>query len=209
MIGEGFLTCKVLLNGSHVNSSFCRPVGWGVRGFEWTLLLSIRFTSCEKDLLLWFTMHDRSLFSITMYMYLVTIFHVCCLQSIAQNFVWDCFAPWERAWLCKEFYNSLFNWHRLIDCITCMNVDTCKTLILGLPQKQNSHPIGYITLLTLISQLKRRLLHLWTFLCGLVPMAKLAESLMGIGDTGKVRNRQVAKSQIILILILVKTFIPQ
>ena len=34
-----------------------------------------------------------------------------------------------------------------------INVD--KTLILGLPRKQNGRPVGYIALLSIISQLKR------------------------------------------------------
>ena len=35
-----------------------------------------------------------------------------------------------------------------------------RTLILGLPRKQNGYPIGYITLQSLISRPKRRLSHL-------------------------------------------------
>ena len=34
-------------------------------------------------------------------------------------------------------------------------------------------------------------------------MAKLAEPLMGVRNTGKVPNRKAAKSQIVLLLILV------
>ena len=37
-------------------------------------------------------------------------------------------------------------------------------------------------------------------------MTKLAESLMGVGDIGKVPNRKVAKSQIVLVLVLDKSF---
>ena len=33
-------------------------------------------------------------------------------------------------------------------------------------------------------------------------MAKLAESLMGVGDIGKVRNRKVAKSRILLLILI-------
>ena len=33
-------------------------------------------------------------------------------------------------------------------------------------------------------------------------MAKLSGPLMGVNDTGKVRNRKVAKSQIVLILLI-------
>ena len=59
-------------------------------------------------------------------------------------------------------------------------------------------------LLKLISPPKRSLLY------GLLPMAKLAEPLLGVRDTGKVPNRKVAKSGIVLVLVLVlvldKTF---
>ena len=45
------------------------------------------------------------------------------------------------------------------------------------------------------------------------PMAKLAELLLDVRDTGKVRNQKVSKSRIvlipILILILLKMYIPR
>ena len=89
------------------------------------------------------------------------------------------------------------------------NVD--KTLLLTLPRKQNGRPIGYITLLSIISPVKRRVRLLWRLIYGLLSMAMLVGTLMGVKDPGKVRNRRVAKSRIVLIpiLILVKKFVPR
>ena len=81
------------------------------------------------------------------------------------------------------------------------NVD--KTLLLGLPRKQNGCPIGYIMLLSIISPLKRGVQRLWRLMYGLLTMAMLVGPLMGIKDTGKVRNRRVAKLRIFLIPILI------
>ena len=88
-----------------------------------------------------------------------------------------------------------------------INVD--KTLILTLPRKQNGHPIGYITLLSIISPLKRGVRHLRRLIYGLLTMAMLVWPLMVVKDPGKVRNQRVAKLRIVLvpILILVKMFI--
>ena len=50
-----------------------------------------------------------------------------------------------------------------------------RTLLLGLPQKQNGRPIGYTTLLSLISPLKRGVQHIWKLIYGLLTMAMLVE----------------------------------
>ena len=63
-------------------------------------------------------------------------------------------------------------------------INVGRTLILGLLQTKWPH-ITYITLLRLISPPKRR---------------QLAEQLMGVRETGKVPNRKVAKSWIVLVL---------
>ena len=81
-----------------------------------------------------------------------------------------------------------------------------RTLLLGLPQKQNGYPIGYITLLSVISPLKHAVQHLWRFIYGLLMMAMLVELLMGVKDPGKVQNQRVIKLWIVTILI--KKFIP-
>ena len=78
---------------------------------------------------------------------------------------------------------------------------------LGWSRKQNGCPIEYITLLTLISLTKRGLQHLWRLIYGLLTMAMLVGSLMGVKDPGKVRNWQMPKSQIIHFLI--RRLIPQ
>ena len=59
-----------------------------------------------------------------------------------------------------------------------INVD--KTLILALPRKQNRRPIGYITLLSIISPLKRRVLRLQSLIYALLTMVMLAEPLTGV-----------------------------
>ena len=98
-------------------------------------------------------------------------------------------------------------------CLMCEGLDIFyyinnvgKTLLLGLPQKQNGLPTGYITLLSVISLLKRRVERY-----GLLMMAMLIGPLMGVKDPGKVRNSRVAKLRIVLIPILihVKKFIPR
>ena len=77
------------------------------------------------------------------------------------------------------------------------------TLILGLPRKQNGRPIGYITLLLIISPLKHGVQGLGMLIYGLLTMAMLVKPLMGVKDSGKVRNQRVAKSQIVLLLIII------
>ena len=89
-----------------------------------------------------------------------------------------------------------------------------RTLLLTLPRKQNGRPIGYITLLSIIAPVICRVRRLWRLIYGLRTMAMLVGPLMDVKDPGKVRNRRVAKSRIvflpiILILILVKKFIPR
>ena len=71
----------------------------------------------------------------------------------------------------------------------------------GLPRKQNGRPIGYITLLTLISRPKRTLSHLRRLIYGLLRMAKLAEPLMGVRNTSKVPSRKLAKSHFLLLIL--------
>ena len=78
-----------------------------------------------------------------------------------------------------------------------------RTLLLGLPQKQNGRPIVYIMLLMLISRPKRSLSHLWGLLYGLLPMAKIAEPFLVVRITGKVPNRKVAKSRIVLLVLVI------
>ena len=80
-------------------------------------------------------------------------------------------------------------------------INVGRTLILGLPRKQDGRPVGYITLLTLISRPNRGVKNFWRHICGPLPMAILTGPLMSVNDTGKVPNRKVAKSQIVLILI--------
>ena len=99
----------------------------------------------------------------------------------------------------------------------CVIINVGKKLILGLPQKQTGHPIGYSTLLLVIYHLKCGVQRLWRFIYGLITMSMLIGALMGIKDPGKVQNWRVAKSRIVLllliiiisILILVKKFIPR
>ena len=69
-----------------------------------------------------------------------------------------------------------------------------RTLVLGLPRKQNGHPIGYITVVSIVSPLKRGVQRLWRLFYGLLPTAMLVEPLIGVKDHGKGRNRRVAKS---------------
>ena len=91
-------------------------------------------------------------------------------------------------------------------------INVSRTLILGLPWKQNGRPIKCITLQTLISSSQCGLQHLRTRIYGLLTMAMLAGLFMGVKDTSKVQNRRVAKLQIVFILIpqiliLVRKFI--
>ena len=82
-------------------------------------------------------------------------------------------------------------------------INVGRTLVLGLPQKQNGRPIGYITLLTLTSRPKRTLSHIRELLYGVLPIAKLAQPLLVSRHTCKVPNRKVAKSNFLLLLVLV------
>ena len=82
--------------------------------------------------------------------------------------------------------------------IVLLIINVGRTLILGLPRKQDGRPVGHITLLTIISRSNRGVKHI----CGPLPMAILTGLLIGVNDTGKVRNRKVAKSQIVLLLII-------
>ena len=77
-----------------------------------------------------------------------------------------------------------------------------RMLLLGLAQKQNGSPIGHITLLLLISPLKRGVQHIWRLIYCLLMMAMIVGPLMDVKDPGKVRNWQVAKSRIVLVVIL-------
>ena len=61
-------------------------------------------------------------------------------------------------------------------CPCIINVD--KTLILGLPRKQNSHPVGYITLLSIIYPLERRVERQLRLIYGQQTMAMLVGPLM-------------------------------
>ena len=119
------------------------------------------------------------------------------------------FASWAVL-LGIECLRGTFDVRHLQD-IIINNVD--KTLLLGLPRKQNGRPIGYITLLSVISPLKHGVQRLWRLIYGLLTMAMLVGPLMGVKDPGKVQNRRVAESRIVLlillllIILLVKTFI--
>ena len=83
----------------------------------------------------------------------------------------------------------------------CIN-NVGRMLLLGLPRKQNGCPVEYITYQMLISSPKWGLQHLQRLIFGLLTMEMLAGPLLGDKDTGKVRNWRVAKSRIVLILIL-------
>ena len=74
-----------------------------------------------------------------------------------------------------------------------------RTLLLGLPQKQNGHPILCITLLALIVKA-----YPWSTNDG-----KSSWTVMGFKDTGKVQCQKVEKLQNVLILVLlIKTSAP-
>ena len=81
-------------------------------------------------------------------------------------------------------------------------------LMLGLPRKQNGRPVGYITFLSIICLLKRGVRRLWRLIYGQLTMAMLVGPLMDVKGPGKVWNQRVAKSRIVLIiLILVRKFV--
>ena len=61
--------------------------------------------------------------------------------------------------------------------------------------------IDYISAKTQISALIRRLIY------GLLTMAMIVGPLMGVKDLGKVRNRRVVKSQIVLIINVGRTLV--
>ena len=82
--------------------------------------------------------------------------------------------------------------------LTIINVG--RTVILGLPRKQNGRPVGYITPLALISPLKRGVQHLRRPIYGLLTMAVLVGLLMGIKDPGKVQNREWQNHELFLLL---------
>ena len=86
-------------------------------------------------------------------------------------------------------------------------VNVGRTLILGLPRKQNGHPIGYITLLMLIFRPTLRLLHLWRFIYWLLPMAKLAELLMSVKTPAKYPTRKWQNHTLFLLLFLTKVLL--
>ena len=62
---------------------------------------------------------------------------------------------------------------------------------------------------TCIYLTKCGLQHFRRLIYGLLTMAILARPLMAANNTGKVRNWRVAKSWFVVLLLLVKTFIPQ
>ena len=77
-----------------------------------------------------------------------------------------------------------------------------RTFIIRIATKTNGGPVRYITLLTLISPPNRGHKHLCRLICGPLAMANLAVPLIGANDTGKVRNRNVAKLHIVFLNIL-------
>ena len=114
-----------------------------------------------------------------------------------------------------QVQNTINTYFKEITTIIHINI-VGRTLLFGLPRKQNDCPIGYITLLSVIPQLKCTVQRLWKLIYGLLMMAMLyiVGPLMAIKDPGKVWNRPVAKSRsvlllVIIILILIKKFIPR
>ena len=86
------------------------------------------------------------------------------------------------------------------------------TWLLGLPRKQNGHPVECITHQMFISPPLRGIQHLWRLTYDLLMVAKLAGPLMGVKDTSKLQNRRVAKLYIVVVLlclIFVNYFIPR
>ena len=66
-------------------------------------------------------------------------------------------------------------------CVVCsLSINVSRTLILGLPRKQNGYPVGYITLVSIIYLLKRgvQCLGRLTFSYGLLTMAMLVGPLI-------------------------------
>ena len=116
-------------------------------------------------------------------------------------FYWDIFCLSKKHPLLISFLVK----HRSSIIPEIFVADTVLFDILVLPRKQKGRPIGYITLLTLISRSKRRFSHVWRLIYRLLLMAKLAEPLEGVRNTGKVRNWKVAKSHFLL-LVLDKSF---
>ena len=74
-----------------------------------------------------------------------------------------------------------------------------RTLLLGLPRKQNGHLRWMYYASNAYISANRRLQHLWRLLYGLLVVAKLTGALMAVKDTSKVWNQKVAKFQIVLI----------
>ena len=72
------------------------------------------------------------------------------------------------------------------------------------PHIMQNTPSFYSLLLCCSAHLakKCRLHHLRKLSCGLLTMAKLTGSLMGLRGIGKVRNQKVTKSRIVLLLVL-------
>ena len=119
---------------------------------------------------------------------------------------------YESSWIVnygKSFFAKVRKINYNSTC--CHNINNIgRKLLLGLPQKQNGHPIGCITLPSLISPSKCGVQHLWRLIYGLLTMAVLVGPLISVKDPSKVWNQQVAKSRIVCIpiLILIKKFIP-
>ena len=90
---------------------------------------------------------------------------------------------------CKHWATNLSIIPHTLGIPTVSIINVGRTLMLVLLRKQNCCPIGYITLLSLISRPKHRLLHLWGLLYGLLPIANLAEPLL------VVRHRQSTKPE--------------
>ena len=86
------------------------------------------------------------------------------------------------------------------------NVD--KTLILTRPRKKMAAPLDTLRFYRLyMSPPERGVSRLWRLIYALLSMAMLVGPLMDVMDSGKVRNRLVAKSQIVLIINVDKTLI--
>ena len=74
-------------------------------------------------------------------------------------------------------------------------------MIIRITVKRNGCSVECITLWTLISPPKCGLQHLRRLIYGLLTMAKPAESLVGVKDTGKVRNWRVPNLRIVLLFL--------
>ena len=97
--------------------------------------------------------------------------------------------------------NCSYSYFFILILIIIINVN--KTLILGLPRKQNGRPVGYITLLPIVSPLERGVRSSRRLVHGLLKMTMPVGPLMDVKDPSKVRNRRVAKSIIVLIPLLI------